>query len=650
MLSSYKKHNFSGSPQVVLLLRLLLVLVLMVMTRLLIYFLHPSLFPGITPFKLLYYAFIGIRFDIVAVLYANIIYILLMIFPFRLRSNRLYVIISDIIFYLSNIILLVPNLADTAYYPFSLKRMTIDIFSYISTGDDTANMMPQFIRDFWYVFLLWMTSIFLLVFIARRIRVSNRIVRNKHKKYYHFQTLAMVFIIALTVLGVRGGFQLKPVGILDASEYAPSQETPVVLNSAFTLMRSYGQEGIKRVNFYTDEKEMTGIFNAEKNYSGIDSLGNVMPMQKKNVFIIILESFSAEHIGALNHQKGNPNSDFTPFLDSLIEKSIVYEGFANGKRSIEGIPAVLASLPTWMTEDFITSQYASDKFNSLASLLKAEGYNTSFFHGGKNGTMGFDAFCRSAGFDNYYGKNEYPHPQDFDGHWGIWDEPYLQYIANTLNSKPEPFMGAVFTLSSHHPYKVPEKYKNKFRKGPLEIQQTIMYSDYALQKFFEKAATMPWFQNTIFVITADHTSEAWQAFYKNRVGQYFIPIIFYEPQNNDVGHKDIIAQQTDIMPTLLDMLHYPKPFIAFGGSLLRNTEPRFNLSYLNGNYQLIAEQYAWQTDYNASKSLYNFKNDSLLTINVFTSQGNIAAEKDKLLKSVIQQYNNRIIENKLTIQ
>ena len=650
MLSSFRKQIFSGSPQFVLIIRLLLVLVLMVLTRLLIYFLHPSLFPGITPLKLLYYGFTGLRFDVVAILYANVLYIFLMVVPLRSRRKRIYTIVTDTIFYVTNIILLVPNLADTAYYPFSLKRMTIDIFSYISTGDDTANMMPQFIRDFWYVFLLWMTSIFLLVYIARRIRVSDKIIRRKHKNYYLFQTLAMVFIIALTVLGVRGGLQLKPVGILDASEYAPSQETPVVLNSAFTLMRSYGQEGIKRVNFYTDEKEMTGIFNATKNYSSPDSLGNVIPMQKKNVFVIILESFSSEHIGALNHQKGNPNSDFTPFLNSLIEKSIVYEGFANGKRSIEGIPAVLASLPTWMAEDFITSQYASDKFNSLASLLKTEGYNTSFFHGGKNGTMGFDSFCRSAGFDNYYGKNEYPNPEDFDGHWGIWDEPYLQYIAKTLNATPEPFMSAVFTLSSHHPYKVPEKYKKKFRKGPLEIQQTIMYSDYALQKFFEKAATMPWFKNTVFVITADHTSEAWQPFYKNRVGQYFIPIIFYEPQNSTVGHKDIIAQQTDIMPTLLDMLHYPKPFIAFGGSLLRNNEPRFNLSYLNGNYQLIMDGYAWQTDYNASKSLYNFENDSLLTKNVFTSQGNIAAEKDKLLKSVIQQYNNRVIENKLMIQ
>ncbi|MDO9255552.1 MAG: sulfatase-like hydrolase/transferase [Bacteroidales bacterium] len=645
-----QKLRYSGNPQTVLVLRLLLVLLLMVFTRLLIYFLHPSLFPGITPLKLIYYTFAGMRFDTVAILYTNALYIFLLVIPFRFRRKRTFSIITDIIFYASNIILLIPNLADTAYYPFSLKRMTIDIFRYISTGDDTANMMPQFIRDYWYVLLLLLTSVFLLVFIARRIRISNRYVMQKNSHYYLSQTLSMLLFFALLVLGVRGGLQLKPVGILSASQYAPSQETAVVLNSAFTLMRSYGQEGLQKISFYKDEKELDSIFNPEKNYSSIDSLGKVIPMQKKNVFVIILESFSAEHIGALTHQERNNKTDFTPFLDSLATKSIVYEGFANGKRSIEGIPAILASLPTWMTEDFITSQYASGKFNSLASLLKTEGYTTSFFHGGKNGTMGFDAFCQSAGFDTYYGKNEYPNQSDFDGNWGIWDEPYLQYIAGTLNTLPQPFMSAVFTLSSHHPYKVPEKYKNKFSKGPLEIQQTIMYTDYALKKFFEKASTMPWFQNTIFVITADHTSEAWQAFYKNRVGQYYIPVIFYEPQGDRSAHQRIVAQQTDIMPTILDMLHYPNPFVAFGGSLLRNDEPRFSLSYLNGNYQLIQDGYAWQTDHTVSEALYHFQNDSLLSKDISKSQKNIAEEKDKLLKAIIQQYNNRLIENKLSIK
>jgi phosphoglycerol transferase MdoB-like AlkP superfamily enzyme len=211
-------------------------------------------------------------------------------------------------------------------------------------------------------------------------------------------------------------------------------------------------------------------------------------------------------------------------------------------------------------------------------------------------------------------------------------------------------MSAVFTLSSHHPYQVPGKYKNRFRKGPLEIQETIMYTDYALQKFFETVSAMPWYKNTIFVITSDHTSEAWQAFYKNRVGQYAIPIIFYQPDKEQTDHRGIVAQQTDIMPTLLDMIHYPKPFMAFGGSLLRGNEPRFNLSFLNGNYQLIREGYVYQTDFNLSNALYNFENDSLLTINLIRHQKNIVSENDRLLKAVIQQYNNRMIENKLSLR
>lgn len=264
--------------------------------------------------------------------------------------------------------------------------------------------------------------------------------------------------------------------------------------------------------------------------------------------------------------------------------------------------------------------------------------------------MGFDAFCSSAGFDNYYGKNEYPDQADFDGSWGIWDEPYLQYIAKTLEKSPQPFLGTVFTLSSHHPYEVPEKYKDRFRKGPIEIQQTIMYTDFALKKFFETASQMAWYNNTIFVITADHTSEAWQPFYQNRVGQYAIPIIFYQPHSDTAGHTGIYAQQTDIMPTVLDMLHYPKPFIAFGGSVLRKDEPRFCLSYLNGNYQLLQNGFAWQTDHNVSSALYNFEKDSMLTTNLAPVRKDEVARMDQLLKAVIQQYNNRMIGNRLTVK
>lgn len=650
MKKNILKFRYSGSPQLVLLLRLLLVLILMVFTRLMLYFLNPSLFPGVTFSKLVYYSITGMRFDIVAILYANALYILLLILPFRFRRKRGFSIIADSVYYVTNIVLLIPNLADSAYFPFSLKRMTFDIFGYITTGDDTASMMPQFIRDYWYVFIVLLISVFILVFVSRRIVISNRYVMQKQVHYYLSQVLSMFVFAALSVLGVRGGIQLKPIGILSASQYAPSQETALVLNSAFTLMRSSDQKGINKLAYYTDENEMLALFNAQKNYSVSDSLGNKVPMIKKNVFIIILESFSKEHIGAINKLNHRKELSFTPFLDSLASRSLVFEGIANGKRSIEGIPAILASLPTWMNEDFITSQYAMNNFNSLASLLKKEGYNSSFFHGGKNGTMGFDAFCLSAGFDNYYGKNEYPDPDDYDGNWGIWDEPYLQYIARMLNSTPEPFLGAVFTLSSHHPYKVPVKYKNQFLKGKLEIQETIMYTDMALKNFFQSASKMSWFKNTVFVITADHTSEALLPFFQNRVGQYAVPIMFFQPDSDTTGQFSTIAQQTDIMPSVLDLLHYPSPFVAFGNSVFRSDEQHFGLNFLNGSYQLIQNGYSWQTDENISKVLYHFEKDSLLRYNLEPVKKKEVAEMDQLLKAVIQQYNNRMIENRLTVK
>jgi len=645
-----QKFIFTGNPQIVLIIRLLIVLLILTVTRLLLYFFHPVLFPGVTPSKIAYYAISGIRFDLIALLWANSFYFLLMILPFRFRRKYSFRIFSDSVFCISNSLLLIPDLADIAYYPFTLKRMTFDIFDYISIGEDTSNMMPRFLLDYWYLLVLLITMITLLVVVSIRIRISERYVMQKQFHYYFSQTVSMILFAALAFIGIWGGLRPVHAGIQPASKYAPSSETALVLNSSYTLIQPARILDIQKQKYFTDESKMLKIFNAQKNYSHSDSLGRMTPMLKKNIFIIILESFSAENTAASTPKFKNNSISYTPFLDNLATKSLVFDGFANGKRSIEGIPAILASLPSWMPQDYITSVYSSNKFMSLASILKAEGYTTSFFHGGQNGTMMFDTFCKAAGFDSYYGKSEYPDPADFDGNWGIWDEPYLQYIAGKLNEEREPFFSSVFTLSSHHPYQIPDKYSKQFKKGPLKIQETMMYTDYALQRFFESAARMPWFKNTIFVITSDHTSESLQPFYNNRIGQYNIPVIFFDPQDSVPQNKSIIAQQTDIMPTLLDMLHYTKPFIAFGGSLLRDNEPRFSLSVLNGNYQLIQDKFALLTDLEKSNELYQYTTDAKLSHNVSGINKEIELQQNNLLKSVMQQYNNRMIGNKLLIE
>ena len=645
-----KLFTFTAAPQTILILRLIIALALMTISRLLLYFLNASLFPGLTSGKIFLFAFTGLRFDISAVLYANCVVIFMMLLPLKVQYEKWWQHTTNIIYCVSNTLALVPNFVDVIYYRFTMKRLTGDIFKYLTVGAESG-LMAQFIRDFWFIFLFWIISIFILFRSVRRIRVSNSLPVQNRLWYYGGQTLLAVFFAGLTVLGMRGGFQLKPISILTANKYADPQDTPLVLNSAFSIMRTLEQNSIEKKSYFKSEEELNQVFNPIHNYSRTDSAGGILPMKRLNVVVIILESFSREHIGILNKgMEGGKYPGFTPFLDSLIGQSMIFDGFSNGKRSIEGIPAVLASIPTWMTQDYITSSYSGNHVNSLATLLKQEGYSTSFFHGGKNGTMGFDSFSKSAGFDQYFGRSEYNNDKDFDGEWGIWDEPFLQYFAGSLNTMPQPFLSAIFTLSSHHPYKVPEKYKGKFRKGHLPIQQAIMYSDFALQQFFKTAGKMPWFANTLFVFTADHTSEAYFPEYKTRVGQYRIPIFFYQAGSKLKGNSATTIQQTDIMPSILDYLGYSRPFFAFGNSAFDTGSSHFNLTAISNSYQLIQGNYSLQWSENTMPVLYDFSKDPLLARNISAAEPETSRRMEQLLKGVTQQYNNRMIENRLIIR
>jgi phosphoglycerol transferase MdoB-like AlkP superfamily enzyme len=294
--------------------------------------------------------------------------------------------------------------------------------------------------------------------------------------------------------------------------------------------------------------------------------------------------------------------------------------------------------------------YSGNNINSLATVLKKKNYSSAFFHGGTNGTMGFDGFTKLAGFDKYYGRTEYNNEKDYDGKWGIFDEPFLQFMAATLDKTPKPFIAGVFTLSSHHPYKVPDKYANTLPKGKLAIHQSICYTDYALRKFFKTLSRESWFDSTLFVITADHTSESIYPQYETREGMYSIPIIFYLHNSSLKGVNDLVTQQSDIMPTILDYLNFNAPFVAFGNSVLDSAGNHFAINFVNETYQLIYKNYAMVFDGTKGISLYNTANDSLQKKNLLESSPAIKKEMEQKVKAIIQSYNQRLIKNEMVVK
>lgn len=620
-----------------LLKRLSLLVLLYILSGFLFYLFNHSYFSDLSFSKLLLLIFYGIRFHISVIILSNSVFILFALIPFPFRENKIYKLILKWLFIIVNSIALFANCVDFSYFKFTLKRTTSDVFNFFGTGkgNDLGRLLPTFLKDYWYIFLLGILFAYAVYLIYKKTETQIKLQWNA--KQYLYQFIIYSFSFGIFLIGYRGGFQLKPITTVNAVEYTSVKYIPILVNTPFTILKTLDVEGIEPKIYFKDEKELTKIYSPYHK-------GKTEGFKKLNVFIIALESFSKEYIGGLNGRK----TGFTPFLDSLMKESYTCtNAFANGKKSIEGIPAIVSSIPSWSNEPYIFSQYGSNQINSLASLLKKQGYYSVFFHGGDNGTMGFDVFTGIAGYDNYFGRNEYNNDKDYDGNWGIWDEEFLQYTANTINAKPQPFFATLFTLTSHHPYNVPEKYKNKFKEGSLEIEKAISYTDYSLRKFFETAKKMPWYKNTLFVISADHTGISGDAYYMNRIGNYSIPIVYFMPESNLKKFDSTTTQHIDIMPSVLDYINYPESYFAFGTSVFDSTADHFAMNINNDVFQFIQNKYTLQFDGEKSGELCNYFNDSLLKTNLLKAKPDVAEQMETKAKAIIQTYEQSLINNKM---
>ncbi len=589
----------------------------------------------------------GLRFDLPALVLVNGIFILLSIIPFFL-SKSWYQTTLKYIFISTNSIALLADSFDIAYYHFTLKRTTSDFFDLFSLGSDITTLLPQYLKDFWYIVFIWIGLSILITWLYNKTsnifsKDTAQTITIKGTRGFVINAVTWLVInisfLGLCIIAFRGGLQLRPIMPINASEYVSAKNIPLIISTPFSIIKSFDLEKLEEKKYFKLEEaaEIISPIHIAKI--------NADTSKKINVFIIILESFSKEYIGALSGKK-----TYTPFLDSLIQKSLVFDNaFANGKKSIEGIPAILGGIPALTNESYITSAYGSNQFTSLANTLKSLNYYSAFFHGGTNGTMGFDGFIKAAGYDKYYGRTEYANEKDYDGDWGIWDEDYFQYTNNTVSKIPEPFLATLFTLSSHHPAFIPEKYKTKFLGGDMPILKSVEYADFALRKFFESASKEKWFNNTLFIITADHTGPSNDPLYTNLSGIFQIPILLYKPSSNLIGINHKLVQQIDILPTALNQINYPEPFYALGNNMLDSTKTGYAVNYINNVFQYFEQDYLLQFDGEKKIAFYNRKSDPNLTLNILGENHKVENNMERKLKALIQLHYHGLINNKMIV-
>ena len=614
----------------------------------------------------------GWVFDTSAILVTNIPYIVLMLLPWHRKENNTYQQICKWVFIVINGLALAINLCDSVYFRYTMRRTTTTVFSEFSNEGNLGSIFLTETLHHWYLVIIFT----ILIWGVWKLYVKTGLEWKRLRPWSYALTvfLSLAAFAPFVVAGIRGGFTtaVRPITISNANQYVNRPiEAALVLNTPFSLYRTIGKAVFVVPDYYQNEQEMAAIYSPEHNLSdsrlsrdsiisrdSSDSRISSDPIfSRKNIVILIVESFGREYIGALNKTLENGQyRGYTPCVDSLIAKSVTFSHtYCNGRKSIDGMPSILSSIPMFV-EPFFLTPASMNHVSGIASILAAEGYQTAFFHGAQRGSMGFQAFSRATGFQDYYGREDYDADtrfggdEDFDGMWAIWDEPFLQYYATKMSEMKEPFMTAVFTASSHHPYVIPEKYKTQYPEEGIVIHKCIRYTDMAIGKFFEKASREPWFNNTIFVLTSDHTNLSDHAFYETDLGGFCSPIIIYEPGNveRQPEIQDKIAQQIDILPTIMGMLHYQKPYFGFGIDVLNTpAEDTWAVNYLNGIYQYVKQGYVLQFDGTQTKAVYALS-DSLMKRNLI---GKVPQQPqmERELKAIIQQYMTRMTQDKLSV-
>lgn len=629
----------------VLMYRLVLAYIFYFIARILFYIYNINLLRVDSVSDFLALCYHGLVFDTTAILYINLLFIVFSILPLWKNTNSGYQKFLFYLYFITNLIAYATNFIDFIYYKYTFARTTIVVLNVLKHETNKSVLLFSFLVNYWHVFLLFLLCSALWIYLYKKISVAYKL---PTKKAPYFSLSIVVFFVAVLLIigGIRGGDfkkSTRPINILDASRFVTNiVHSDIVLNTPFAIIRTLFSNSFLETHYPdVDEKLILQKVQPIKEYHN-------NPKTKPNVVVLILESYGREYIGAFNKKANIPNyKSHAPFLDSLSQHSLIFtNAYANGRQSIHGMSSVLAGIPSFK-DAFTSSPYPKQKIESLVSTLKSEGYDTSFFHGAANGSMGFLGFGNILGFDHYYGRTEFNDDSEFDGFWGIWDEPFLQYMKNTLDKKKTPFFASVFTVSSHEPYIIPEKYKNKFHEGGVPIHKCAEYTDFALKRFFTEAKKKPWFSNTIFVLVADHCNQIYYDEYQKAINRYAVPIIIYKPDSKYVGVDEDFAQQIDIYPTILDMIGYDKPFRSWGRSLLdKKSSTPFVINSTGTIYQFMKGNYICTFDGKNAIGFYD-KNDKALNTNLIQNRNPEMNELELNCKAFIQDYMDRVVNKKL---
>jgi phosphoglycerol transferase MdoB-like AlkP superfamily enzyme len=527
-------------------------LLLLQLSRLFFLLKSAAYFAGLSFYDLARAVGFGFRLDASALAYLFLVStgVEVVLAIIQVKSARIF---GRLVSSLGFAIFFLASLIDAEYYTVAHKRLDASI---LAISADIGDQAKQLITNYSYIGFCSLL-VFLLMW-----HLSGREKAERSTKFFVPLKNLLFFIVSvpLAIIVARGGLQEKPIKVPSAMVLADSRLITLALSTPFVLMQTIRSPD--KITVYTDFPKATAhsILIKERPGAAKQAQNPLVPLQAgDNVVIFILESFGSEYSYA------------TPFLNSLKQKGISFENhFANGKTSIEAIPAIAASLPSLLPNPYITSRFVSTALQGLPSIVSKEARDFLFFHGARKGSMYFDSFTSYLGFTRYYAKEDYTGDASALYDWGVHDHAFLDFAGSELIKEQKPFVASIFTLSSHQPFEIPKSFQTSLAEAPTPFVRSLRYADKSLQLFFEKYSEQAWFKKTLFILTGDHTSQCKTVEGCSELGSYKVPLVIVHGSKT-LGPQKIYkaTQHVDIAPTVAHYLKLdPSKLLPFGHSVL----------------------------------------------------------------------------------
>lgn len=469
--------------------------------------------------------------------------------------------------------------ANIPYFAFFFKTINSSIYNWFGYGATTAGMV---FGETSYYFPIFLGIAAILLFSWGSFRLSSCFYRlstetsgRTNLKSRLVVTVAGAACIGLCLFGIRGRMGYNPIKVSQAYYCEDPFLNQLGVNPVFNLLTSTLDDNRKENRYLHLMPEQEAVANVQKllDRKGIADISPIAREIKrdslptpKNVVLIFMESMSAnlmENFGA--------SKPLTPFLDSLYQQSLSFNHFySSGIHTNHGMYSTLYSFPAIMKRNAMKGSVIP-VYSGLPTVLKDNGYQNLFFMTHESQYDNMNAFFRTNGFDEIYSQENYPAEKVVNS-FGVQDDFLYQYALPILNQKAEsgkPFFSVLLSISNHPPYVIPPYFKPRSEKPE---EQIVEYADWAIKEFMTEAAKQPWFDNTLFVLLADHGKLVGSPECEIPQSYNHIPLMIYG-KGITPEVKNGFGGEIDVAPTLLGLLNISYIQNNFGIDLLKEERP-----------------------------------------------------------------------------